>query len=59
VVVELDGTSHFERKKQDKRRDEWMTAKGIEVLRFRNWQVDEDLCGVLEQIEAVCEKRIS
>ena len=59
VVVELDGISHFERKRQDRRHDEWMTANGIEVLRFKNWQVYEELDGVMMRIEVVCESRIA
>jgi very-short-patch-repair endonuclease len=57
VVVELDGASHVNREKHDRRRDEWMTERGICVLRFSNVAVDERLKEVLDEIEYVCAGR--
>src|SRR5262245_36248205 len=43
VVVELDGMSHADRKDQDRKRDAWMTERGIQVLRFANYATDDRL----------------
>ena len=57
LVVELDGESHRERKELDAVRDQWMKEQKMEVLRFKNRQVHEDLAGVLDEIEAMCQLR--
>lgn len=52
LVIELDGDSHFndEAKVADKKRDEFLTAQGLTVLRFTNEQVMRETVAVLEQI---------
>jgi very-short-patch-repair endonuclease len=50
LVVELDGASHIE-PQTDERRDAWMAAQGIQVLRLSNRDVISILEGVLTAIQ--------
>jgi type I restriction-modification system DNA methylase subunit/very-short-patch-repair endonuclease len=52
--VECDGIAHDtpERRKHDAKRDAWLKARGITVLRFRNSQVLDATDSVLEEIAA-------
>ena len=54
VVVEVDGASHAARKEHDRKRDDWMKERGITVLRFTNFAIDDRLPSVLNEIEKVC-----
>ena len=49
LVIELDGSQHFEQDglTDDKKRDEYLRSKGLEVVRCPNNQINEDF-------EAVC-----
>jgi len=49
IVVELDGSQHFESKK-DSIRDQWLSSQGFQVLRFWNNEVFENRDGVLQKI---------
>ena len=55
LAVELDGTAHDhpERAKRDRRRDAWLAARDIAVLRVRAQDVleDERLDGLLDAIQ--------
>ena len=52
LIVELDGRPHDKREQQahDKRRDEWLKARGWRVLRFPNDLVIGDFEVVLKEI---------
>lgn len=52
LVVELDGDSHFtdEAEAYDKIRNEYMRSLGLQILRFTNKEVWENLSGVLQKI---------
>ncbi|MBE9140737.1 endonuclease domain-containing protein, partial [Nodosilinea sp. LEGE 07088] len=50
LVVELDGEVHRSTIERDAMRDDWMTQQGLQVLRFTNEQVFEDLEEVLGAI---------
>ncbi|TWU04917.1 endonuclease domain-containing protein [Stieleria varia] len=54
LVIEIDGKDHFtnEGKLYDAARDRWMQSQGIHVLRFTGKQVDLDMRGVLDAIDA-------
>jgi very-short-patch-repair endonuclease len=54
VVVELDGGVHAERAQRDARRDAWLRARGLQVLRFWNREVDADLDRVCWMILRAC-----
>jgi len=47
LVIELDGPSHDSTVQSDARRDAWMQARGIRVLRFANADVLGNLEGVV------------
>ena len=49
VVIELDGGQHTLHP-GDRIRDEWLRAEGDKVLRFRDYEVFNNLEGVLETI---------
>ncbi len=46
LVIEVDGSQHFDQQSYDARRDAWLVSQGFQVLRF--WAND-----VLAQIDAV------
>jgi len=53
LIVELDGGQHNEpeRKEYDERRTNWLRSQGFKVLRFWNFQINDELEAVVEQIE--------
>jgi very-short-patch-repair endonuclease len=51
LVVEIDGMTHADTKR-DVRRDDWLGAQGLRVLRVRNADVMANLTGALEEIAA-------
>ena len=52
IIVELDGPQHCENDaaENDVRRDAWLHSLGYQVLRFWNYQLDEDFHSVVNQI---------
>lgn len=54
LLIELDGKHHFtpEGKEQDQERDEHLEELGIQVLRFENKEVLENLTQVLKSIKS-------
>lgn len=54
LIVEVDGPIHQQQAEYDAERDQILTAKGFRVMRVRNEEVDRDLEGVLERIQAAC-----
>ncbi|HEY7245855.1 MAG TPA: DUF559 domain-containing protein [Xanthobacteraceae bacterium] len=52
LAVELDGGQHAQEGKRDRVRDEWLRQQGVEVLRFWNSDVIDNINGVLEVIAA-------
>ena len=52
LVVELDGGAHSDEDAQthDARRDQWIAAQGLRILRMPNRMVAEDLSGALALI---------
>ncbi len=58
VVVELDGRGHEGQIEYDAARDNWMKEQGILVLRFSNWEFENNVEGVWEAIRETCLKRI-
>ena len=57
LVIELDGDSHSDQVDYDRRRDEWMSAQGLLVLRYPNPEIFDNLHNVLEAILLACEQR--
>ena len=60
LVIELDGSQHYEPQGMayDSERSAFLTALGLEVLRFSNRDVDMDFCGVCTQIDITIQKRL-
>jgi len=52
LAIELDGCQHGEEEKQqyDKYRSDYLAANGIDVVRFWNNEIMENMSGVLERI---------
>ncbi|NTU56936.1 MAG: DUF559 domain-containing protein [Anaerolineales bacterium] len=47
LVVEVDGKIHDKQKEEDAERDKVLTEMGLQVVRFRNEEVEKDLTGVV------------
>ena len=60
LVIELDGSQHYEPQGlvYDNERSQFLSALGLEVLRFSNRDVDRDFRGVCEQIDISIQKRM-
>ncbi len=52
LVIELDGSQHYEAEglAADRERDEYMTSRGLRVLRYSNLDVNTNFQGVCENI---------
>ena len=56
LVVEVDGGQHSERQDYDASRTEWLSQRGLRVVRFWNHEVMNDIEAVKAVIwEALCE----
>jgi very-short-patch-repair endonuclease len=55
LAIELDGGQHnfVGETERDQRRDLWLAARGVTLLRFWNSDVIENMGGVLEKISIV------
>ena len=60
LVIELDGSQHYEPQgvAHDLERSAYLTALGLEVLRFSNQDVDKDFHGVCTQIDRIIQERM-
>jgi very-short-patch-repair endonuclease len=56
LIIELDGGQHNEEKhiERDKIRDKYLENQGYKILRFWNFEINENLDGVLERIAEAC-----
>lgn len=52
LIIEVDGESHNSKEKHDSFRKGILSAKGYRVIRFWDWEVDDDLDSVLGRIKA-------
>jgi very-short-patch-repair endonuclease len=50
LIIEVDGSQHFEQHVYDKERDQYLNNKGYRVVRFWNNEVLQEMDGVLEEI---------
>ena len=52
VVIELDGSQHYEEKGKEKdiQRDLFLEKKGIRVLRYSNYDINQNFIAVCEDI---------
>jgi len=51
LVVEVDGAQHVGRRNADKRRDAWLEARGLRVLRLPAGLVCRNLEGAIRAVE--------
>ena len=51
LAIEIDGSSHFEKYKNDKKRQNKLEQLGLSILRFRDIDVRKNMSGVIYQIE--------
>ena len=60
LVIELDGSQHYEPQglAYDAERSQFLTALGLEVLRFSNRDIDRNFRGVCTQIDCIIQKRL-
>ncbi len=60
LCIELDGDGHqIFHSKADRERDEALSALGVLVMRFQNYEVGTDWGGCYLKILAVCKERTS
>lgn len=61
LVIEIDGGIHKskDRKEYDIGREGELENWGIQVTRFTNEQVENEITQVIKEIERVCQKRLS
>ncbi len=58
LVVEVDGEIHKTQAEYDQERTELIRDYGIEVIRFKNEEIFQQLPQVLEKIDQTCQARI-
>jgi len=60
LVIERDGSQHYEPQgmAHDAERSAFLSALGLEVLRFSNRDIDRDFHGVCEQIDITIQRRL-
>jgi very-short-patch-repair endonuclease len=58
LIVELDGPQHIGARGQDHdvRRTAWLASRGFRVIRFRNQSLDDNIWGVVEEIQRALEQ---
>jgi very-short-patch-repair endonuclease len=59
LVVETDGSIHLTQKEYDSERSRLIREYGIEVIRFTNEEIENQLEQVLEKIDRLCQERAS
>ncbi len=50
LIIEVDGSQHFDNVEDDEKRTQFLQRRGYEVIRFNNIEVLTNLDGVLEVI---------
>ena len=60
LAVELDGSQHYDPQglAYDAEHSQFLTALGLEVLRFSNREIDRDFHGVCAQIDLAIQNRL-
>ena len=59
LVIEVDGSQHYDSQGMayDEERSAFLSALGLDVLRFSNRDIDRDFRGVCEQIDITIQNR--
>lgn len=58
LIIELDGSQHFEDKEKDRQRDLFLQSLGFTVLRIPNNEVNQNFRGVCEYIDMLVKERV-
>ena len=60
IVIEVDGSQHMndDNEEKDRKRDMYLKDQGLEVLRFNNLQVLQEIDSVMEVIYKTVEGRL-
>ena len=60
LVIEVDGSQHYESQgmEYDEERSAFLSALGLQVLRFSNRDIDREFHGVCEQIDLTIQSRL-
>ena len=60
LVIEIDGSQHYEpqSKAYDAERSVYLSALGLEILRFSNRDIDRNFHSVCEQIDITIQNRL-
>ena len=60
LVIELDGSQHYEPQglAYDSERTQFLTALGLEVVRFSNREIDREFNKVCAQIDLLIQQRL-
>ena len=60
LVIEVDGSQHYESQGMayDEERSAFLSALGLQVLRFSNRDIDREFHGVCEQIDITIQNRL-
>jgi very-short-patch-repair endonuclease len=53
LIIELDGSQHLEQTEYDAERTRYLESQGYRVIRFWNSQVEKELDGVVQVLEAM------
>jgi very-short-patch-repair endonuclease len=56
LIVELDGSQHVARTREDEERTAWLNSQGFRVMRFWNQLIFEEMDSVLEAIGLALEE---
>ncbi len=56
LIVEVDGGIHELQKDYDAEREDYLIARGFQIIRFTNDEIDKDLKSVLQKIVDVCQE---
>jgi len=56
LIVEIDGGIHERQTVSDADREEYLSARGFQIIRFTNDEVSKDLKGVLQKIVEACKE---
>jgi very-short-patch-repair endonuclease len=58
LVIEIDGEIHNKQKEYDDGRSAEMEKFDIEIIRFKNWEVENDIENVIIKIKTIVNERL-
>ncbi len=55
--IEIDWSSHDEKQEYDLEREEYLRNRGIQIIRYTNSEVEQNLAAVIEDIKSCMKER--